>query len=131
MPYVDLSLYGADWALVLLRASVAAVFITHGLMKRGLWKAAPSESIPSSQLQLMRALSVIEPLAGLGVLLGVFSFASSLTLALIMLGAMYFKIFAWKKKFSEPGGWEFDLVLLAVALLLAAVGPGVFSLALP
>lgn len=130
MPYFDLSLYGSEWALLLMRIALAAVFLIHGLSKRGMWKAAPSDSMPSSQLWLMRLLSVVEPLAGIGVLLGIYTTVCALALALVMIGAIYYKIAVWKKKFSETGGWEFDLVLLAAALLLAALGPGVFSLAI-
>lgn len=131
MPYIDFSIYGADWALLLLRIAVAATFLSHGLAKRAMWSALPSASQPSSQLWLMRSLSIIEPLAGLAVLLGMFTFPSAIALAVVMLGALYYKIFTWKKKFAEAGGWEIDLLLLAALLLIAALGPGVFSLSLP
>lgn len=130
MPYFDFDIYGAEWALLFLRISVAAVFLSHGLAKFGMWKMAPSAQMPALQLNLMRLLSIVEPLAGLGVLLGIFTFYSALALAAAMAGALYFKIAVWKKKFSENGGWEFDLVLLAAALVLAAAGGGVFSLEL-
>lgn len=131
MPYFDLSIYGSEWALLLMRIALTAVFLIHGLSKRGMWNTTPSDSMPSSQLWLMRLLSVVEPLAGIGVLLGIYTVVCALALAVVMIGAMYYKIAVWKKKFSETGGWEFDLVLLAAALLLATLGPGVFSLAIP
>ncbi|MBI4252827.1 DoxX family protein [Candidatus Uhrbacteria bacterium] len=130
MPYFDLSIYGSEWALLIMRIALAAVFLTHGLSKRGMWKAAPSDSMPPSQLWLMRILSVIEPIAGIGVLFGIFTALSAYAIAIVMIGAMYYKIAVWKKKFSETGGWEFDLVLFAAALIIAAFGPGVFSLAM-
>lgn len=130
MAYFDFDIYGVEWALLGLRIAVAAVFLTHGLAKRGMWKMAPSEQMPGLQLNLMRFLSIVEPLAGIGVLLGIFTVYSALALAIVMIGAMYFKISVWKKKFSETSGWEFDLVLLAAALMIAAAGPGVFSLEL-
>ena len=46
----------------------------------------------------------------------------------VMVGALYYKIAVWKKKFSGDGGWELDLVLLAILLLVAAMGSGVFAL---
>lgn len=126
-----MAIYGADWALLLLRIAVAATFLSHGLQKWGMWKMTPSEQMNTSQLTLMRALSIVEPIAALSVLLGISTLYGALTLAVVMIGAIYFKIAVWKKKFAEAGGWEFDLVLLAVGLLIAALGPGVFSLTLP
>lgn len=131
MPYFDVLLYGSEWALLFMRIALAAVFLSHGFSKRGMWKTAPSDSMPPFQLWLMRLLSVVEPLAGIGVLLGIYTAVCALALAVIMIGAIYFKIAVWKKKFSETGGWEFDIVLLVAALVLAALGPGVFSLAIP
>ncbi|MEK7122472.1 MAG: hypothetical protein AAB855_01300, partial [Patescibacteria group bacterium] len=55
----------------------------------------------------------------------------ALALVVVMLGALYFKIFVWKKTFTEPGGWELDSTLLAAALMIAALGAGVFSLSIP
>lgn len=131
MPYFDLTIYGAEWALLVLRVSLAAVFLVHGLQKWALWKAQQSEQMPSWQLQLMRLLSIVEPLAGIGLLIGLYTFFAALALAIVMVGALYFKIALWKKKFSESGGWEYDLVLFAALLLLASLGPGVFSIAYP
>lgn len=131
MPYFDMAIYGADWALLFLRIAVAATFLSHGLQKWGMWKTAPSEQMNASQLSLMRALSLVEPVAALSVLLGLFTLYGALAIAVVMTGAIYFKIAVWKKKFAETGGWEFDLVLFAVTLLIAALGPGVFSLTLP
>lgn len=130
MTYFDFDIYGVEWALLALRIAVSAVFLNHGFAKFGMWKMAPSEQMPALQLNLMRLLSIVEPLAGLGILLGIFTFYSALCIAVVMVGAMYFKIAVWKKKFSETNGWEFDLVLLAAALVIAAAGPGVFSLGL-
>lgn len=126
-----MAIYGADWALLFLRIGVAATFFSHGLQKWSMWKMPPSEQMSASQLLLMRSLSIIEPLAALSVLLGVYTLYGALALSVVMVGALYFKIAVWKKKFAEPGGWEFDLTLLAAAILIAALGPGVFSLALP
>lgn len=131
MQYFDFAIYGGDWALLFLRVAVAAVFLTHGLQKREMWKTSPSAQMPSYQLALMRMLSIVEPIVALSVLFGVFSAFGALAMAVVMLGAMYFKIYVWKKKFSEPGGWEFDLTLLAALLIIAALGAGVFSLSIP
>lgn len=131
MQFFDLSLYGIDWALFVLRITVAAIFLRHGFMKHGMWKQQASPSMPNMMLMLMRALSVVEPILALGILFGAFSVISAGALSVVMLGALYFKIFVWKKKFSQDGGWELDLLLLAALSILATAGSGVFSLALP
>jgi putative oxidoreductase len=128
MPYFDFVIYAADWALLLVRIVVGALFLHHGIAKFALWKMAPSAQMPMPMLGMMRFLSVAETLGALGVLLGIYTMYASLGLAIIMLGALYFKLFVWKKKFSGDGGWELDLVLLSVLLLLASVGSGVFAL---
>lgn len=128
MQYFDFVIYSGDWALLLVRIVVGVLFLHHGLAKFAMWKMQESAQMPASMLWIMRILSVAETLGALGVLLGVFALYASVGLAAVMLGALYYKTAVWKKKFSGDGGWELDLVLLAVLLLLAAMGPGVFAL---
>lgn len=128
MPYFDIAIYSGDWALLLVRIVLGALFLHHGIAKFAMWKMAPSAQMPLPMLSIMRALSIVETLGALGILLGIYTMASSFSLAVVMVGALYYKIGVWKKKFSGDGGWELDLVLLAILVLLAAMGPGVFSL---
>ena len=128
MQYFDFSIYSGDWALLLVRIVVGVLFLQHGIAKCAMWKMAPSEQMPSSMLMLMRLLSIVEPLGALGVLFGVSTGYAALALAGVMIGALYYKIIVWKKKFMGDGGWELDLVLLSALLLIAAMGPGVFAL---
>lgn len=131
MPYLDMTLYGGDFALLVLRIVIAAVFLAHGLAKRGMWKMAPSEQMPAPMLWQMRVLSVVEPLGALAVLFGILTPYAAGGLGLVMIIAMYYKIFAWKKKFTGDGGWEIDLILLASCIVLIALGAGVFALNIP
>ena len=128
MQFFDLAIYSADWALLLVRIVIGVVFLHHGIGKFAMWKMAPSEQMSGSMLVLMRILSVVETLAALGVILGLYTMYSALVLACVMVGALYFKIAVWKKKFSTDAGWELDLVLLSILLLLTAMGSGVFAL---
>lgn len=131
MPYLDMTLYGGDAALLLLRIVVAAVFLIHGLMKRGMWKMAPSAQMSGTMLWQMRLLSIIEPIGALGVLLGILTPYAAGALGLVMIAAMYYKIFVWKKKFTGDSGWELDLILLSICIALIALGSGVFALNIP
>lgn len=115
--------YG-DGGLLALRIALGAVFIYHGLPKL----KHPSAVAAGIGLPLWFAvlLGLGETLGGLGVLLGFLTELSSLVLAVVMLGALYFKIAKWGMPFSalDKTGWEFDLVLLAAAILLMTMGPG-------
>ena len=103
-----------------MRLVLAVVFLYHGGAK--LFK----KEIPAS----FRTLGMLEVLGGISVLIGLLTELSSIGFAIIMLGAIYFKIFKWNIPFfsEKSTGWEFDLVLLAMALALLVLGPGNFTL---
>jgi len=109
-----------DSGLLILRVVLAVIFLYHGGAK--LFK----KKIPAS----FRVLGMLEVLGGISILIGFLTELSSIGLSVIMLGAIYLKIFKWKISFSseKSTGWEFDLVLLAMALALLVLGPGNFSL---
>ncbi|HEX9664433.1 MAG TPA: DoxX family protein [Patescibacteria group bacterium] len=119
-----------DWGLLALRLAVGAIFLAHGLSKRKMWKMRPSEQMPAGMLNQMKLLSIIEPLGGLAVLLGLFTQLGALALGIVMLGAIYMKKIKWQVPFtaSDKMGWEFDLILLTACLLLLLMGAGGISL---
>ncbi len=116
--------------LLLLRLALGAIFIFHGTQKWALWQAGAGAGMSDNMLMLMKALSIIEPLAGLAVILGIFTCWASVLLALVMIGAIYTKITVMKLGFSTPtgAGWEFDFILLAASLCLMMSGAGKISL---
>ena len=119
-----------DWVLLLLRVVIAAIFILHGSMKWSFWAGAPAD-MPASMLTIMKILSVVEPLAGLAVLLGAFTCWAAGALAVIMVGAIFLKLAVMKVAFADPTGkmgWEFDALILAGNLVLMTVGAGAYSL---
>lgn len=117
----------SDWGIFLLRLAVAIVFLVHGWQKLAMWKMKPSEQMKKGMLNLMRFLSVAEILGGLALIFGVFAQLAAMGLAIIMLGAIYYKIKVWKKKFSEPGGWEIDFIILAATLAIILTGGGAIA----
>jgi putative oxidoreductase len=120
----------SDVALVLLRLSVGVIFLLHGLPKRGLWSAQPSEQMPASMLRNLRILSIAEPAGALGLIFGFLTQLAGLGLVIVMLGAIQFLTSKAHRKFKEQNtpGWEFEFLLLIVALSLAIMGAGKYSL---
>jgi putative oxidoreductase len=107
-----------------LRVVVGIIFIVHSKQKFSMWKVAPSDQMPASMINLMRFLSVAEMLGGIAVLIGFLTQLASIGLAIIMLGAIYFKIKKWQAPFfaKDKTGWEFDLMVLAGLIALFFLG---------
>ncbi len=119
-----------DFGLLAVRLAAGAIFLAHGLQKKAMWKMAPSEQMPTNMLVIMRILSIAEPLGGLALLFGFLTPLAALGLGIIMIGAMYLKMFTWKTPFIAMNkmGWEYDLILLSVMLLLIFNGAGTWGL---
>lgn len=117
--------YG-DVGLFILRLALGIIFLYHGFGKWPMWK----KGAQMPMLGMMRLLAIVEPLAGLALIFGIFTQLSALVIGIIMLGALWFKISAWKTPFSamDKMGWEFDLINLAGALAILALGAGNIAL---
>ena len=116
----------SDFSLLFLRLVVGVIFIVHGLQKISIWKMVSNKEMSVEVILLMKILSIIEPLAGLVLILGIYVDIAALILAIIMVGAIAMKIFVFKVGFTalNATGWEFDLVLLASNLVLLFGGGG-------
>ena len=116
--------------LLILRLALAAVFIVHGGQK--LFEMGPSGTagmltkmgVPGASL-IGPPLSFVEPLAGVGVLLGFLTRLSGLAIGIDMLGAIL--TFHIHHGFFVPIGVEFVMMNCAAGLALAALGAGQFS----
>jgi len=119
-----------DVALLLLRIGLASIFLTHGTHKQRLWKMQPSAQMPAGMLRTLRFLSIAEPAGALGVLFGFLTRYAAIGLALVMLGALRFLITKVHRKFTgeNVAGWEFEYLLLLVAIALAIFGAGRYAL---
>jgi putative oxidoreductase len=118
----------ADWGLLALRLMVAVVFFASG------WKHAKdpqgrAQSIGGSPA-FTRFLGVAEMAGALGIAFGVLTQLAAIGLILVMLGAIYKKIFVWKTGFwgEKTYGWHYDLMLLVMCLVIAVTGGGRFVL---
>jgi putative oxidoreductase len=113
--------YG-DEALLLLRLMVAAVFFTSGL-SHVRDPAGRGRSIGQGP-RLTFLIGCAEIAGSLGVALGVLTQAAAIGLILVMLGAIWKKIFVWKTGFwgEKSPGWHYDLMLVLMCLVIATTG---------
>ena len=72
-------------------------------------------------------IALAELIPGILLIIGVFSRLSASLLAIIMLGAIF--VIKGAQSLTGDGGVEFDLILLASALVIMIAGPGRISLA--
>ncbi len=111
--------------LFLMRLGLGSVFVVHGWMKltnlAGTVGFFSTLGIPA---WLTYLVVFIEFFGGIAVILGLGTRAAGYLLSAVMLGA----IATVKFKAGFVGGYEFDVVLLALALGLALTGAGGWSL---
>ncbi len=118
----------SDAALLFMRLLVGVVFITSG------WKHAKDAVTRSKSIGMSvgftRFLGVAELAGGLGVAFGVLTQLAALGLILIMLGAIQKKIVVWKTGFwgKHSDGWHYDLLFVAMCLVIATTGGGRYVL---
>jgi len=107
-----------DLGLLLLRLMVAVVFATSG------WTHITRLEERSKGLGMSKGLTlfvgIAEVAGGLGVAFGVLTQLAAIGLILIMLGAMYKKIFEWHTGFwgEKAYGWHYDLLFIVINLVI-------------
>lgn len=119
----------SSWVLLFVRIVLAAVFILHGYQKWSIWSGVP-EGMPSWLAVVFQILSIVEPLAGVLLLVGIVVEWAALATAIIMVGAIWFKMSYLAIPFAAGNttGWEFDLTNLALSLVILGFGAGSLSL---
>ena len=115
-------------ALLLLRLMVAVEFGASGYLhlKDPVGRAKSIELSPAATV----ALGVVEVLASVALVSGIFLQIGGLLLVLLGLGAIGKKVFAWKTGFwgKDGYGWHYDLMLLTMNLVIVSTGGGEFVL---
>jgi putative oxidoreductase len=118
----------SDAALLFMRLVVGLVFIASG------WRHAKDPVTRGKNIGispgLTRFLCLAELAGGLGVAFGVLTQLAALGLILIMLGAIQKKILVWKTGFwgKASDGWHYDLLFVAMCLVIATTGGGRYVL---
>jgi putative oxidoreductase len=123
-----------SYGLLLLRVVVGGTMFGHGAQKLFGWFGGPGLEGTKGFLGKLGYPAVL-PLAlmlglaeasGLALVLGLLTPFACLAITVVMLNAI--ATVHWAKGFwAGNGGYEFNLTLLAVAVAIAATGPGRFS----
>ena len=116
-------------ALIALRLVVAAVFLYAGTAKWPMW-SAPMEGMSPLMHNLIRFLSIVEPLGAVALLLGFLARWAAAGLAIIMLGAIPFSRVTMKTSLftgQQGAGLDYNLLLLVGCIALLAFGAGRWS----
>jgi len=109
-----------------LRAVLGATFLVHSLKKFDpSWQGWLVDMGLPPELQLPMALA--EFIGGIFLIVGVLTRISGIIFSIILLGAI-FHIRGIGEFFISQGGFEWDLMMLAVALTIIAAGPGRISI---
>jgi len=113
-----------DAALFLLRLVVAIVFGASGYfhLRDPVGRAKSIELSPTAT----RGLGAAEALGSLGLVTGILIQLAALGLILVGLGAIQKKALKWKTGFwgEKASGWHYDLMLVAMNLVVVATAGG-------
>lgn len=126
-PYIVWSAF-SPLALLFLRVVLATMFIDSG--RRHISepvKRAESLGLP---VWFTILLGTVEVLGGILIAIGLLTHIASVFLIVVMLGAIYFKLFIWRTGIygKNNDGWYYDALLLGGVGILFAFGAGSFSL---
>lgn len=116
-----------DWALLLLRVALGVILIAHGWPKLRDLKSTAAWMVPLGfrpGILFAFTVAVVEVFGGLALILGFFTQFVALLVAVQFIVI----IFTINRTKGLKGGYEFDLLIAAAAVLLATTGGGLFGL---
>lgn len=117
-----------NMGLLVLRLAVAIIFIYHAMPKLKNAKGmAAMVGMPSGMVFM---LGLVELVASIGLIIGLYTQLSALLLAIVMVGAIGMKMMKWGMPFAamDKTGWEFDLILLAASIAILLGGGGTIGI---
>lgn len=117
-----------DYGLLLLRATLAAMWLAHSLLLKVFVFTVPGFAVWLEAHGLPAALAlpivIVEIAGGIAILLGYRGWQISLLLLPILLGATWIHAGNGWVFFSPGGGWEYPLLLAAMSLAHGLLGDG-------
>lgn len=119
----------SDWSLLVIRLVVGVIFLAHGWPKiKNLRQNAINFGMMGFKPGAFwgTIVAFAETFGALSILLGLFSSWAALALAVDMIVATLWRI---KNGHKLVNGYELDLILMASAFAISALGPGMYSLA--
>ena len=116
-----------DIPLLLTRLVVGLVFV---VAVRNKLKDVPAFAAHNGLgVPVAWGLVFAEALGAIGFILGILPQLAALVIMGSMLGSMSFHIFKWKSKYwAASGGWEYDLMIFAMASVVLVTGGGAIAL---
>jgi len=124
----------APYAAALLRISLGALALAHGLLKILVFTPAGTVGFFASlglPAILAYATIGVEIVAGIALIAGVFTRYVSIAMVPILLGATVVHSGAGWLFSNEGGGWEFPAFWAVALVVQALLGDGAFALRLP
>ncbi|MBI4132670.1 MAG: DoxX family protein [Candidatus Sungbacteria bacterium] len=118
-----------ETALFALRVIVATIFLYAAYAKLPFWSGAP-EGVPAGMVNLIKFLSIVEPLGALALVAGFLTRWAAAGLGIIMVGAIFTLAFTMNVGFfttPQGVGWDYNLFILGGTLILMAFGAGRWS----
>jgi putative oxidoreductase len=117
-----------DVGALALRLMLASEFLPSGIssLRDPVSRARLNGISPS----FMVFIGVAEIAGSLGLIAGILARAAALGLIAIMAGAIYKKAFAWHTGYwgKDNMGWHYELMLVAMNIMIVLAGPGHLSL---
>lgn len=115
--------------LLILRLIVAAIFLYAGIAKWSFWSSSIA-GMSDTVINLIRFLSIVEPLGALGFIVGFLTRWAAAGFSLIMIGAIVYLSSSGVSFFTQPQatGWDYNLLLLGASLAVLVFGAGKWSL---
>jgi putative oxidoreductase len=113
--------------LLLVRLLLTVTFFAEARFKfKDIKSFSKNDGVPMSAAY---AIATAELAAALGMLSGVLTQWAGAGLVLLMLGTICLHLFKWHSPYwANKGGWEYDLIMLVLAAVIAVYGPGQFAL---
>lgn len=118
----------SDLGLLLLRLMIGVVFLSSG------WSHVKDPAKRSQSIGMSKGftmfLGMAELAGALAIVVGVFQQLAAIGLILILLGAIYKKIFVWHTGFwgDKASGWHYDLTFVVMCLVVLFTNGGRYIL---